>query len=408
MYRYGFAGLKKVVSNPKTTVTSIPQYSAVRVKDIILDNSHPLFEQYGGWNSIGTIFYDQVSSPTPLPPNKLPYALPFFSNIKNYPLVNEIVYLLLLPDLTIDQSTVNKVSYYFTPLNIWNSQHHNAYPDNIYDNNTPESLQKNYIQTSQGSPNIVPNNEAGINLGQTFKEKSNINPLLPYEGDMIFEGRWGNSIRIGSTVKNSNIKNLWSSFGDDGDPIIILRNGQGVKSNNGWENILENINEDLSSLYITSKQKIPINVSSKRYSSFSTKPTDPQEYNNNQIILNSGRILLNSNLDHILLSSIKSVGFSSIESVNVDTNIFVVNSTKSYLGSIKATEPILLGNQTTDLLKQLISNLQEFMQVCSILAYGKEGTPITQLNLISAEVKLVLDNLITNIDSIKSKNNFTT
>jgi hypothetical protein len=27
------------------------------------------------------------------------------------------------------------------------------------------------------------------------------------------------------------------------------------------------------------------------------------------------------------------------------------------------------------------------MQVCSILAYGKEGTPITQLNLISAEVK---------------------
>jgi hypothetical protein len=33
-----------------------------------------------------------------------------------------------------------------------------------------------------------------IFLGTTFKERSNIHPLLPFEGDVIQEGRWGNSI----------------------------------------------------------------------------------------------------------------------------------------------------------------------------------------------------------------------
>jgi hypothetical protein len=39
----------------------------------------------------------------------------------------------------------------------------------------------------------------------------NIHPLLPYEGDMLYEGRFGNSIRFGSTVKNSSIPNPWST-----------------------------------------------------------------------------------------------------------------------------------------------------------------------------------------------------
>ena len=36
---------------------------SVRVKDIILDDTHPLFKEYGEWNGVGTIFFDLVDFP---------------------------------------------------------------------------------------------------------------------------------------------------------------------------------------------------------------------------------------------------------------------------------------------------------------------------------------------------------
>jgi len=367
MYKYGFPGLGKLIQGPnilgnKSALSS--QFIPVRVKDIILDDKHPLFKKFGEWNSIGTIFYDKTLDPSPSPSENLPVAFPLFPNIKNYPLKNELVYVASFPGLSIDKITDSNVSYYLTPLNIWNSQHHNAYPDNIFEENIPQSQQKDNNQILEGSSKRINNNDFEINLGKTFKEKSNINPLLPFEGDIIYEGRFGNSLRFGSTTKNSNIKNEWSENGDNGDPIIILRNGQGIVKDNGWENILESINKDLSSIYFCSKQKIPIEVASKRYDSYkNTKPINPSEYSQNQIILNSGRLILNSSKDHLLLSSAKSIGLSSIQSVNIDTNIFVISAQKSYIGSPNATEPILLGEKTTTLLKELVSNLGEFMKI---------------------------------------------
>jgi hypothetical protein len=45
---------------------------------------------------------------------------------------------------------------------------------------------------------------------------------------------------------------------NNGDPITILRNGQPTKTSpEGWIPITENINNDLSSIYLTSTQKIP-------------------------------------------------------------------------------------------------------------------------------------------------------
>jgi hypothetical protein len=409
MYKYGLSGIQKITKGINFQGNNTSNYFIpVRVKDIILDDKHPLFKEFGEWNSIGTIFYDKTMDPSSSPSKNLPIAFPLFPNVKNYPLKNEIVYILSLPGLSIDKITDNNVSYYLTPLNIWNSQHHNAYPDSIFEDNQPQSQQKNIGQILDGSVKRVNDKDPSLDLGKTFIEKSNINPLLPFEGDIIHEGRWGNSIRLGSTVKNSNIKNEWSSFGENGDPILMLRNGQGIVKNNGWENILESINKDLSSIYFCSSQKIPIEVASKRYDSYkSNKPIDPSEYSQNQIILNSGRILLNSSKDHILLSSVKSIGLSSINSVNIDTNVFIVSAQKNYIGSPNATEPLLLGEKTTTLLKELVSNLSQFMEVCGQLTYGEKGTPISPLNLISQEIVLILNKMNDNLDSIKSKNNFT-
>jgi hypothetical protein len=61
------------------------------------------------------------------------------------------------------------------------------------------------------------------NLG--FNENSLIESILPFEGDYILEGRFGNTLRFGSTNKINTGENFWSDSGKNGDPITILTNG---------------------------------------------------------------------------------------------------------------------------------------------------------------------------------------
>ena len=59
---------------------------AVRVTDIILDPSHDRFEDYGNYDSIGTIFYTTLNQSNPSTDS---IAKPLFSFVKNYPLIND-------------------------------------------------------------------------------------------------------------------------------------------------------------------------------------------------------------------------------------------------------------------------------------------------------------------------------
>jgi len=72
----------------------------VRVLDIILDKGDRGFNKYGEWNSIGAIYYELTSAPQSNIPNSEPIdrvAYPLFPNIKQYPLINELTYLITLP-----------------------------------------------------------------------------------------------------------------------------------------------------------------------------------------------------------------------------------------------------------------------------------------------------------------------
>ena len=63
----------------------------VRVTGIILDERHPRFEALGGWDSLGSIFYVGVNTTDSGTPLKNNVARPLFPNLKQYPLLNEIV-----------------------------------------------------------------------------------------------------------------------------------------------------------------------------------------------------------------------------------------------------------------------------------------------------------------------------
>ena len=378
-------------------------FQPVRVKSIVLNESHPRFKELGEWNALGLIEYEPVENPQTVS-NPLPTARPLLSNQKSFPLINEIVFLFSLPNTDIGQFTTSNDNYYLTTIALWNHPHHNAYP--TQPNSLPPTQQKDYIQTQAGSVRRVTDQSTEIFLGKTFKEKSNIHPLLPFEGDILYEGRWGNSIRIGSTVQNTS--NNWSSTGSNGDPILILRNGQGNQTKEGWIPTLEDINNDDSSVYFTSTQNIPLIAASSDYTSYnSNPPTTPNQYNGKQIILNSGRLVFNSSKDHILLSSNKSINLNSIETINIDSPTTIIQSENIYLGSKNANEPLLLGNQTISLLNNLITNLSGFLTICSTAVSTAPGTPLVQLNIAAEQLNSSLQALQANLDSLKSKYNYT-
>ena len=375
-FQYGIAGLSQgALSRYSDTVDPVEKLIfSSRVKDIILDESNPLFEQYGEWASIGVVLIEDVTQPTNT--NSVLAAYPLFPNIKQYPLLNEVVVVISLPSTGLETNTTSNRLYYFPPINIWGSQHHNAIPG--FSNLAP-SQQKDYEQTSAGSVRRVTDGGTEINLGKGFVEQFDINPLQPYIGDYILEGRFGNSIRFG---------------GYEGkDPVIKIRNGQGPITNEGWTTVDENINEDKASIYLSTSQQIPIQSNTYNYNSYNVAPESTSEYSNPQVLINSGRLVFNANSDSVLIGSAKSIGLNSQDSVNIDSqNSFIVNSPNILLGDKDATEPLLKGDVTIELLSELVDEMRKWMTQFNnnpspYLAYLKASS----IPLISTLVKLKTD-----------------
>lgn len=409
-YKYGLSSLNRVNINRGNTSNSnnsTPfKIIAVRVTDIILDENHPQFKDFGEWNSIGLVAWEFINRKKSSQIDWSKRAQPLFANVKNYPLINEVIYLFTLPNVyNINEVASSNLNYYINAINLFNNPSNDAIPNELLIN----TLGNEINASNFGSPENDNSYTGNINLGKTFEDNPNIRSLVPYEGDYIIEGRFGNSIRLGSTVNvNGNSFNPWSQDGKNGDPILILRSGQKPITNTpDFSNITEDINNDKSSIYLASNQKIPLISASENYNSYNTPPESISKYKGEQIILNSGRLVFNSKRDSILLSSLKSINLNSKESVNIDSPSTIINSSTVKLGSKEASEPILLGNSTVILLESLITNLQAFTEVCANLVYGVEGTPIAPLNTVSLQLSQVLNELNNQLPKIKSQTSFT-
>ena len=393
--------LGALFDNSKFSI-AFPVQNVGRVVSIVLDENHPRFKELGEWNGLGTIEYTLVDQPVPIN-QSYPTAKPYDPSVRNFPLINEIVLISSFPNTDIGEFSSSKIAYYVSIIGIWNHPHHNAFPQNS--NILPPSQQKDYVETELGSVRRVTDQSTEIFLGRTFVERGNIHPLLPFEGDRIIEGRWGNSIRLGSTVKNT--PNTWSSTGENGDPITIIRNGQGNQTDEGWVPTVEDINNDDTSIYLTSTQKIPLQsqaVKLNQYFSYpdNAKPTAPNEYAGRQVILNSGRLVFNTTQDHLLLSSQKSISFTAVESINFDTtNDIILQAGDVYLGSKTATEQVLLGNTTVNLLNTLIGELIKLTNTLATAQVTGFG-PLATVNGQAAIINTTLLNLQAQLNTLLS------
>lgn len=148
--------------------------------------------------------------------------------------------------------------------------------------------------------------------GYTFPKNPKRTPnIQPFEGDDLYEGRFGSTIRFGSTVKgdmsNYAEKPTWEGSGN-GDPLLYLRVKKPTTSttqsdqdaeinNNKYE--IEDLEKDESSIILTSNQKLKKlkagfdkNQDAKKLGQFDGK---------SQIVINSNRVVLNANKDMLLL-----------------------------------------------------------------------------------------------------------
>ena len=359
-----------------------------RVTDIILNKDHEKFTQYGGYNGLGTIEFQPVN----ITNSTIASATPLFPQNSCFPLINELVLIFKLPYKGIGKGVDQESFFYLNLISLWNHPHQNAYPSPISPNiiqnvnNTLSSL--GLVNSYQLAETGLPQNtsfdnssdEANFNsenLSQnTFIEKSNIHPLLNFSGDNILQGRWGNSLRFGSTVKTtSDNNNTWSETGENGDPITIIRNGQDPNSSSdGWIPITEDVNNDLASIWFTSTQKLPIEVSNHNYISYiKNKPTKPDQYTSPQVVINSDRLILNAKKDHILVSSLNSIFLGGNESINASTKSYIVDSPSIMLGKKEADQPIIKGNMFLDDLAVIMGELSA---LCSTLSQIKEVSAI--------------------------------
>jgi hypothetical protein len=390
----------------------------VRVIDIVLNNTHPKFPDVGEWNGIGTIYFEPLDGRS----ITINYAYPIFPQIKMHPLVNEVVLLAGIPSKFVEgEQNTDTVYYYFPPIGIWNHPHHNAYPAIVDYSKLEEEQSNDYDFVNGAYVRRIDDDPTGINLNftkyanpsqDTFVEKADVHPLLPFNGDIIYEGRWGNSLRFGSTIipptnTQSSINNNWSVTGSNGDPITILRNGQPSNvTDEGWLPITENLSTDLSSIYLTSYQKIPFSIANENFISYTTPPTTPAQYLNPQIILNSDRVVINAKNDSVLISGQNSVGLSSNGSINLEsTSEINIASKLTRLGSKNANQSVLRGDETIAYLKILITELQNMAEALKVVQDWPGGAPTPNPVVLTAanSALQVFENVYNEIDSVKSK-----
>ena len=282
---YGFTSVNQQVTSrtggQSDLVNSINRLNnkvtSGRVVDIILDENHPLFEVNGGWSSLGSIFFEKVTlSSTSKNPKAKVRALPLLPNLRQYPVINELVVIFELPSKDIGANSTLTTFYYLNPISIWNHPNLNAYPNELATPQVQDSENKSYQQIEAGQVRRSTDEEVKINynsplVGGSFVPSDTVRSLMSYAGDFILEGRFGNSIRFGSTISGSTtnytssiINNNWSTVGSSGEPITIIRNGQGEIDIPSpiplpvWVPTVENINIDKSSIYLTSNQIIPL------------------------------------------------------------------------------------------------------------------------------------------------------
>jgi len=241
-------------------------------------------------------------------------------------------------------------------------------------------------------------------------ENSKIRMLDAEEGDISLEGRFGNTIRLGSNVKSTITDDggVDDTTGKANSPNVIIRAGQGVDEQIHLKPVKEDINLDGSSLWMTTDQTVDF---SSHYKS-KVGDLDPKVFEGKQILINSDRIVFNSRQDTYLYSS-RDINLVSKNRVVIEGHekVFLGDAPKQGedVGwtSFKnpSIQPVLKGDQTMDIIKSLIGYLEQFAgDLSPAKGGGNWGMPVPLTDVITSclNLKGSLTELKTRLNEPKS------
>ena len=221
-------------------------------------------------------------------------VLPLVPNMKHIPLKGEDV---LVGDY-------NNQHYYFGIINSTNSVNENAQPG-----------------IAEGSSNTT-----NTKYGKTF-ERKDIRPVTVNEGEIVYSGRVGQSIKFGcNTLDNS--------------PNIKIRCGQKSEiPDSPNQPVKEDIERDGSSIYLLDNG-LPYNAQDD------SELFDGEQIENKKILIKS---------DGIFISGRNNIKLRCINNITVDTPNFNVSGDEVQLGSTETAElqPVVKGDDLINLLDDM-------------------------------------------------------
>jgi len=233
-------------------------------------DGHPDYSFYGA--VAGRFVINKAQSIKPEDGPQL--VRPLDPKIKNYPVVGELVVV----------ANYNGKSYYWNTLNNFNLVNENSVPG------------ISYIGTGETPPTAL------TKFGKRFERNGSIRQVKAEEGDLIFHGRFGNSINLGSN-SNSPVIKIRSGQRTDIQGLIKEEDTPDVKNLKNVVNrggpIPEDINKDKNSIYLSTDKKYLINNSNDKFS--------PLEASGNSIIVNSDKLIFNGRNGNVNIRASKNL-----------------------------------------------------------------------------------------------------
>jgi hypothetical protein len=301
-------------------------------------------------------------------------AYPISAGFLSLPIVGEVVEIYTVPSPDLDLLQTSNKFYYTTVVNIWNNPKDNLYFDTKKD--------------------IVIN---------PLHNTISINPILTREGDTLIQGRYGQIIRF-------------TQEQDTGSPRIYLSAGREFESPD-IKQIELDINKSKSTVEfiangVSSLRTVRVFGKSHRNSE---KPKTVDTYKGEQVVVSTGRVVLNSKEESTLISAQQSISLSS-NTVNLEAvKEICLESPKIFLGKNSMIsnnpEPILLGNQVEQYLRDVLDEIIGIADGLST-ALTASGDTLPMLNKRGVAASIVLKSLKAKlnpggISTLKSKKAFT-
>ena len=373
------------------------------VTDVILDETNPLVtEGIVGLGKVGHISFIPMNKGSVEGDGGDNFAAPMDKNFNTLPVKNEKVDIFN-----------TKTGYFYRRSNDNVTPNIDTSPSLISDFfkrfQEKENEKDDYQSTSNtGIANKSTSDSGEDNkLGEVFEDKQDdIHPLRYYEGDSLIESRFGQSLRF------SGYNNEEGTL----SPTIILRNRENDVSQNDTEfgsTTTEDVNRDGSTIVLSSADyKLdfqPGVIDDGGSSNFEQKPNSfddyPSELIGDQILINSGRIILSAKDSEMIFYSKGNYGFISDSTlsidnkggmiVNTDDDVLYITNGSNYtietetgeihLGNGGSEEPLVLGDTLVELLNELCTELQAMTHPTPA---GPSGPPVNAPKFASIAGKL--------------------